>query len=136
MAHTAGRGSLVIRDPAAAQARSIEAARQKKEKLEREEYVRTLGYKEQLRYRLASKASMVADVIEGMLQDPDPNIRLRAAQEWANRVYGRPHTTAVVVEAPVESPIVQAFMELSPDERRALLRQGAAQIPPEHSDEA
>jgi hypothetical protein len=121
IAHTEGRQSIVVTDPAEAARLKAAKTQQAKEDAEHREHLRSLPLREQVRARIEERSAEIVDRLLELAKHPDPTVALRAVDSLWNRSYGRPVTPIVTAEVTEVNPLAQAFLELSPAERRALL---------------
>lgn len=78
-----------------------------------------------LAIRLGNLAARAVDVLERNMQDPDPNVRHRAAVEVMDRAWGKPKAT---VEAKVEAVDMSAAHL---NALKLLAEQGLRALPPQ-----
>jgi hypothetical protein len=130
IAHTQdeSKKSLVMRDPARAQARSIAAQQRQREDAEHREHLRSLSLREQVKARIEDRAAEIVDTLMDLSKSDDPQVALRAIDALWNRSYGRPVTPVVTADLTPSNPMVEAFAQLSPEERRALLQQATRPV--------
>lgn len=126
VAHDPARQTLVMRDPAAAQARSQRAKDEKRKQAENEAYIRSQGIREQVRLRIESRSSQIVDRLMELAMDHDPAVSLRAIDALWNRSYGRPLQPSVQANVGVDrrgiEELRQALAQLDPETRRQVAR--------------
>lgn len=127
VSHGGAGASLVRRDPAAAQQRRNEVQARKKAQLEREERLRSLGLREQVRARIEERSAEIVDTLMKLSQHEDPQVALRAISALWDRSYGRPVTPSIQVSDSLSQAAVAEIKEsvggLSSEERLALARE-------------
>jgi hypothetical protein len=130
IAHTKdeARKPLVMREPARAQARSAAAKQRAKDEVEHREHLRSLSLREQVRARIEDRASEIVDTLMELSKSVDPQVALRAIDALWNRSYGRPVTPVVTAELTPANPLIEAFGQLSAEERRQLLAQASRPV--------
>jgi hypothetical protein len=130
IAHTkdASKKSLVMRDPARAQARAVAAKQRQRDDAEHRERLRSLSLREQVKARIEDRAAEIVDTLMDLAKSDDPQVALRAIDALWNRSYGRPVTPVVTADVTPANPMIEAFAQLSPDERRALLQQASRPV--------